>query len=390
MLRFVAVLLLLLFDRSALASDWQGVWVSKDGTLRLVGEGRRVFGDWDDAASGVPTRIEARTSRDGRRVRGTFHGIADGRTRTWGTLDLTLTQDGSGFEGWVGRRRLADATGLRIAARRQSRARPRLKVARADVMNWPPARLLTTEPYRRFVRFQPPLPPRPKAKAAAGWQGTWRTSFGELVLRQRKVRVWGEIAERGIVVEASLDPDHSGTLRGTLYRPVTQIPARGEALWGTFVFEREGDGPFTGRWRRDGIVDDEGLGWRGARAGDGRELKLAKGRDRYWPRRWAGRPPVRVRRFLRGAPAGQAGEDATVRVLVPGPTDLAGNPSVDANAVATLPAGEQTVRCVPSIDPSLWTAATPAGRREMLRTRWCSPVGIGGFMEGSRLLLPDE
>ena len=358
---------------------WQGEWTTALGPMRLVVEGRRVFGDL-----GADTRIEGRTSRDGRRMRGTFDRRSAGTTRSWGTLSLAL-EGHSRFSGLLGRRGLPSARSPRIDGRRMTAGRPALRVAEEGSMNWPPARLLTTEPYRRFVQFRPPPEPR-EARRPPSWTGVWRTDFGRLRVRQAGRRVWGELRERGLVIEARTLQD--GRLRGTLSRPAGQEKAKGGPLWGTFELRPGSADTFKGAFALGAVlVGDGGPGWNGARvAAEPPALALARGRDRYWPVRFGGRPSSAVAAFLHDRPVRRVEEQRSVAVRL----RQAGQPrrrpyGLSSPAGPALRAGERhTVRrCVPALDAAAWRGTGEAGRREMLRTRWCVLEGVDGYVDGT-------
>lgn len=75
---------LIAWSSSAFANNWQGNWDSNFGELRLMQNGDRLFGDYQERGT-----IEGRISRDGRSARAVFV-YTDGR---WGTVQWRIAND---------------------------------------------------------------------------------------------------------------------------------------------------------------------------------------------------------------------------------------------------------------------------------------------------------
>lgn len=112
-------------------TPWQGTWATSYGPVHLHQDGRRVWGDYVNQR-GV---IEARTTPDGRGLRGTYLR-AD---QQWGWFSFWLDADGSGWQGmWRARDLPRSADTAWNARARLDPSPPALRHATGTGPFWPP------------------------------------------------------------------------------------------------------------------------------------------------------------------------------------------------------------------------------------------------------------
>ena len=128
----IACLWIILAGPAALADGlWQGSWATTYGQVQLRQDGRRVWGDYV-AQEGV---IEARTSEDGRNLRGTYlRG-----DQSWGWFHFSLAEDGTSWKGsWRARDLPQPYDTAWNANARTSGSAPALRYANGPGPFWPP------------------------------------------------------------------------------------------------------------------------------------------------------------------------------------------------------------------------------------------------------------
>lgn len=123
---------------------WQGTWSTIYGQVHLRQDGRRVWGDYV-ARSGV---IEARTSEDGRTLRGTYlRG-----DQSWGWFSFSLSANGTSWQGtWRARDLPQPDDAAWNASARASQSAPLLRFALGAGPFWPPT--YAGAPFGNAARF---------------------------------------------------------------------------------------------------------------------------------------------------------------------------------------------------------------------------------------------
>lgn len=149
------VVMITMMISEALADTWNGDWNSSFGQLRLLQNGDRLFGDYQDR--GV---IEGKISPDGREARA-FFIYQDGR---WGTVQWRIAGDRlSGTWNWS-TNGLPEAKGSNTwtATREAARTSP-LRFADQTRSRFPADDAINQEPYLTWLRFGYPPQPSPSS-----------------------------------------------------------------------------------------------------------------------------------------------------------------------------------------------------------------------------------
>ena len=352
------------------AGPWEGSWNTNFGELRLVQSGDRVYGDYADRGM-----IEARTSPDGRTLRGAYNRH-DGK---WGLLQFDLSDDG---ESWQGRWSWNDDPGLRDggwSGRRSSTATPRLVHAVDAPIYWAIQMYEAPSPdFERFVSFA-------DLGGATGFDaqlaGMWTLSNSEgavgtlEIVRSEQAlgevfgtpRIWlsmgGTMAHEGEVgtrvfnrdyltvfvrssefdgeytLEIKLDGVETGTMQGTLF---------GDDLIRTVYLDKSGGGDVSPD------VDDEP--WEDDLPGVG-----------------VSGPAYR----LIGVPAGKR---LAVRSAGHRDAETVGTLAADATEILVL-------GCEPYMEAYRYEELSDAGKRQALDSSWCETrhEALRGFVPGRYL-----
>ena len=130
-------------DRETARASFDGTWMTTQGTITLVREGRRIVGEWK---SSNQNRIEARLSGDLRTIRGTWATL-EGQSS--GMFEARLSDDGKTFSGnWNSNEKLP--TGSRWQGRRVSYGTPELRDNPKDASRFPD-RLVNSSAFQNFI-----------------------------------------------------------------------------------------------------------------------------------------------------------------------------------------------------------------------------------------------
>ncbi len=130
-------------DRERARTSFDGTWITTEGTIALVREGRRVVGEW---TARNQNRIEARLSGDLRTIRGSWASL-DGQSV--GLFEARLSDDGTTFSGsWSRDDRLP--SGSRWQGRRVSYGTPEFRDNPPSESRFPD-RLANSAGFRNFI-----------------------------------------------------------------------------------------------------------------------------------------------------------------------------------------------------------------------------------------------
>lgn len=157
---------------------WQGTWSTTYGPVQLRQDGRRVWGDYV-AQAGV---IEARTSDDGRSLRGTYLRS----DKSWGWFSFSMPLNGATWNGiWRARELPRRNDTVWNAIERTSLSAPVLRHAIGPGPFWPPA--YAGAPFGKHARFafgpseRDPYDPFSAGPVAFdqsdGWNGEYSTDL---------------------------------------------------------------------------------------------------------------------------------------------------------------------------------------------------------------------